>query len=302
MRKLVFQAIQEQLSGQKTKMDELIISVHNFLASLSSSSSCYVSDSHISLAGELKSAVVGLYSHWDSTNSRAVSSLASSELAVTKLNNIERDLVEFRKSLRVKQVQLSQKNPKKSKAVLRQLKGSPTISSLHDSGISEGSSGFLSDYGLPEALEHLARLKKMTRSLEKSLSPHDPTLVALSNILQDTTSELDDLQKMYLKQKPGSVGPSSPSGVSGPSGGVRKKSSKLSSRPGLGKEKPRGRGGRGGRSGGKFVRLAVTIQMMLVSLVFLSWLCQPQCCDNISAISSLSFSPHFNFVNGPPPI
>ena len=48
----MFQAIQEQLSGQKTKMDELIISVHNFLAELSSSSSSsYVSDCHISLSG-----------------------------------------------------------------------------------------------------------------------------------------------------------------------------------------------------------------------------------------------------------
>ena len=278
-------------------MDELVISVHNFLASLSSSSSsCWVSDCHISLAGELKSAVVGLYSHWDSTNSRALSSLASTEEAVTKLNNIERDLLQFRKSLRLKQLQLIEKNPKKTKQVLR-LKSSPNMKpSLHDSGISEGSSGFLSDYGLPEALEHLSRLKKMTRSLEKSLSPHDPTLLALSNILQDTTSELDDLQKMYLKQKPSSVGPSAPSG------GVRKKSSRNLSRSGPLKEKQRVRGGRGGRSGGKFVRLAVTIQVMLVSLVFLSWLCQPQCCDNISAISSLSFSPHFNFVNGPPPI
>ena len=74
---VVFQAIQEQLSGQKTKMDELILSVHNFLAELSSSS-C-VSDSHISLAGDLKTAVVSLYSHWDSTNSRAASSVASAE-------------------------------------------------------------------------------------------------------------------------------------------------------------------------------------------------------------------------------
>ena len=268
-------------------MDDLIISVHNFLAELSSSS--FVSDSHISLAGELKTAVVSLYSHWDSTNSRAVSSVANTEQAVTKLNNIERDLLEFRKSLRVKQLQLIQKNPKKSKPVLRNMKSSLN-NSQHDSGISEGSSGFLSDYGLPEALEHLSRLKKMTRSLEKSLSPHDPTLLALSNILKDTSSELDDLQKMYLKQKPSPVSP----GVL--SGGVRKKSRNHLSRAALGKEKQRG------SRGGKFVRLTVTIQMMLVSLVFLSWLCQPQCCDNISAISSLSFSPHFNFVNGPPPI
>ena len=281
-------------------MDDLIISVHNFLADLSSSSPCssYVSDCHISLAEELKSAVVGLYSHWDSTSSRASSSLATSELAVTKLNNIERDLLEFRKSLRVKQLELSQKIPRKTK-----LKSSRPEQSLADSGISEGSSGFLSEPGLPGAVEQLGRLREMTRSLENSpLSPHDPTLRALSDILHDTTTELDLLQEMYLKQRPRSVrsvSPPGPRGHRGPRGGVRKKSSRHLARPGLAghcKERPRG------GSGGRLVRVAATIQMILVSLVFLSWLCQPQCCDNISAISALSFSPHFNFVNGPPPI
>ena len=117
-------------------------------------------------------------------------------------------------------------------------------------------------------------------------------LLALSSILEDTSSELNDLQRMFLKEKPSPVLPTVARLPSRP----KKKSCKHLSRQGRGAEKQRGRGG------GRFVRLAVTIQLMLVSLVFLSWLSQPQCCDNISAISPLSFSPHFNFVNGPPPI
>ena len=258
-------------------MDQLIISLHTFLAELGSSSSAAVEDCHLAQAESLKTEVVGLYSHWDSCNSRAVSALAHTEQAVSKLQQIERDLLQFRTTLRSKQLQLLQKNPKKT--VLRNMKVSQN--SLHDSGISEGSSGFLSDYGLPSALEHLSKLKMMTRSLEKSLSPHDPTLLTLSSILNETSLELDDLQSLYLKQNTLSS--------------TRKKS---------GRHVGGGRG-EGGRlhkhpsRASKFWRVTVTIQMVLASLLFLSWVCQPQCCDNISAIS---FSPHFKFVNGPPPI
>jgi len=194
MRKLT--ALQDQLTGQKAKMDQLIISLHTFLAELGSSSSAAVEDCHLAQAESLKTEVVGLYSHWDSCNSRAVSALAHTEQAVSKLQQIERDLLQFRTTLRSTQLQLLQKNPKKT--VLRNMKVSQN--SLHDSGISEGSSGFLSDYGLPSALEHLSKLKMMTRSLEKSLSPHDPTLLTLSSILNETSLELDDLQSLYLKQ------------------------------------------------------------------------------------------------------
>ena len=258
-------------------MDQLIISLHNFLAELGSSSSSAVEESHLTQANLLKTEVVGLYSHWDSCNTRAMAATAQAEEAVAKLRLIERDVLELRRKLRAKQVQLVQKNPRRS--VLRKLKG--TENSLHDSGISEGSSGFLSDYGLPEALEHLSRLKTMTRSLERSLNPHDPTLLTLSNILKDTSLELDDLQKMYLKQKTS----------------VRKKSGKHLSRSvvtgSVTKEIHRPTRAR------KFFRVTMMIQMMLASLVLLSWLCRPQCCDNISAIS---FSPSFKFINGPPPI
>ena len=58
-------------------MDQLIISVHNFLAELSASS--YVDDCHLQLAEELKNDIVGLYSNWDGCSSKAKESLAKTE-------------------------------------------------------------------------------------------------------------------------------------------------------------------------------------------------------------------------------
>ena len=94
-------------------MDQLIISLHNFLAELGSSSSSAVEESHLTQANLLKTEVVGLYSHWDSCNTRAMAATAQAEEAVAKLRLIERDVLELRRKLRARQVQLVQKNPRK---------------------------------------------------------------------------------------------------------------------------------------------------------------------------------------------
>lgn len=262
-------------------MDQLIISVHNFLAEVGSSS--WVDDRHLALAEGLKDEVVALYSDWDAASRRVRVSLERTEESASKLAEIERELIEFRNSLRSKQLHLAQKSGTKK---LRGLKGGGGGSSSHDSGISDASSSLLSDYGLPEALEHLSRLQGMTRSLELTLSPRDPTLVSLTRILTDTSLELDDLQKMYLRQK-------TPAPV------VRKKTAR---RKMIGREKVRPSAYPVTKSSrlGKFARVTVSLQALLMSLLLLSWMCQPQCCDSISAISFSS--PTFKFVNGPPPI
>ena len=259
------------LTGQKAKMDQLIIAVHNFLADLGSSS--VVDDKHLELAEQLKNDIVSLYAQWDGCSSRAKDGLVKTEQAVIKLQEIERELLEFRKSLRAKQMQLLQKSPKKSR------KAAGSDYSSHDSGISDASSSVLSDYGLPEALDHLTKLQTMTRNLELTLSPHDPTLLSLSRVLNDTSLELDDLQNIYRKQKCSR----------------RRATKKMKS---VNKDKLRPLQTSPSRLG-KYTKITLTIQAMIMSLMFLSWLCQPQCCDNISAIS---FTPSLKFVNGPPPI
>ena len=186
------------------------------------------------------------------------------------------------------------------------LKNSGSISS-HDSGISDGSvmSDVFSDVALPEALEHLSRLQKMTKNLELTLSPHDPTIMALSRILNDTSLELDDIQKIYMKRK---------MKINLRRRGNSKKLQMKATKP----DRIRPNTGLktlgvtsinkvglfqgilfAGRLG-KFARVTLTIQALIMSLMFVTWLCQPQCCDNISAISFSS--PSFKYVNGPPPI
>ena len=101
----------DQLTGQKAKMDQLIISVHNFLAELGTSS--FVDDNHLQLAEQLKNDITYLYAHWDGCSSRARDSLVKTEEAVVKLHEIERELIEFRKSLRTKQMHLMHGTPRR---------------------------------------------------------------------------------------------------------------------------------------------------------------------------------------------
>jgi len=49
----------------------------------------------------------------------------------------------------------------------------------------------------------------------------------------------------------------------------------------------------------RVVRIGLAIQMVLMLVVVLSWLCQPTCCDSYN---SLSFTPQLRYIDGPPPI
>merc|ERR1712073_249018 len=50
----------------------------------------------------------------------------------------------------------------------------------------------------------------------------------------------------------------------------------------------------------RITRCCLGLNIMLLFLLFLSWVCQPTCCDTLTVISS--FSPQLQYVNGPPPI
>ena len=104
---LTSQAVHDELTSQRAKMDQLIISVHNFLSEVATSS-C-VDDRHLALAGELKDEVVALYSDWDAASGRVQVSLERTEQSAGKLAEIERELIQFRKSLRSKQLRLAER-------------------------------------------------------------------------------------------------------------------------------------------------------------------------------------------------
>ena len=227
-------------------------------------------EGHLAVAETLKNEVVSLMGHWDRCHNKAKTSLVKAEQTALKLQQIEKELLEFRKSLRLKQTNLGQKtNPR------RVAPKTSDYSSCHDSGISDGSS--LSDFGIPDALEHLSRLRDMTRNLETSLSPHDPTMMTITRVIHDTSLEIDDLQQLYMKQRQGARKP------------VKRGHAKKTAM-----NRDRLRPYRLSR----FSKITLGLQALLLSVLLLSWLCQPQCCDNISAISNFSFK----YVNGPPPI
>ena len=265
------QATIDQLTGHKARLDQMIVSVHNFLAELSSSS--HVEEAHISLAETLKNEVVELMSSWEQNMMRARQSLLRSEQTAVKLQEIEKELIEFRKSLRLKQMSMAQKSPSRKSSLNSSSKSSSNYSS-HDSGISDGSSS-LSDFGIPEALEHLSRLREMTRNLESSMSPHDPNIQTLSRIINDTSLEIDDLQQLHTRHKQG----------------VKRRTKRVQTKKPVNINRSRL---------GRLSRLTLTLQAVLMSLLLLSWVCQPQCCDSISAMSPSAFS--LKYVNGPPPI
>ena len=262
-----------------------MLRVHNFLADLGTSAGP-VEERHLQLADSLKDEVLGLYADWDAASARLRAALDTTEEAARQLRDIERELIEFRRSVRSKQLQLVTSSPQQRHGGSRQLrggggKGADRNFSSHDSGIStDAGSGVASDCGLPEALEQLARLRRMTARLEATLGPGDPSLASLAAILGDTSLELESLQRLHLQQRPPPR---------------RKSARSVPMKAASARAPPRRAAGRGRR----LVRLSLAVQAVLLSLVLVAWLAEPQCCDNISAIS---FSPSFKFVNGPPPI
>ena len=128
------------------------------------------------------------------------------------------------------------------------------------------------------------------RNLEAVLSPRSPSVQAMTRTLEATDKELSALQRTYLSLK-------SP----------RKKRSGRGVTSNLGvkqdRDRFRPRHGAGLGSGArrkKVAKYSLGVHVVLLLLLFLSWLCQPSCCEGFSAISP--FSPQLKYVNGPPPI
>lgn len=264
-----------KLTQQKAKLFQLNISVHNFLAELGTSS--LVDENHLNLAEELKEEVVNLYSLWDICHHQTAGSLSQTEEAIKKLHEFEHELLELRSALQTDSFLLKQRNRKK--CITQSVKNQ---GSSGDSGISDGSCGILSDYDLPEKHQRFSKLKLMAKSLEETLSPKAPALLMISKTLEATSNELNDLQKNYMSYKTNK----------------KKKKAKLNLGLKTDREKFRPKVTSSSRRR-RFAKITMTIQLLLMMVLFLTWLCQPRCCDSFSAIS---FSPQLKYVNGPPPI
>jgi len=281
-------AEQTQLEEQKSVLLSLSLGVHTFLADLSTSS--HVDTQHQALANQLKEEVVELYSLWDLCHHQTSGELSKIETCLQQLSQVQHELGELR-------AELTLENGAMLIKAARQEGKTENIS--EDSGWSSGWAS--EDCNLPGKEERLGRIRQMARGLQQVLSPRSESCQAVARSLEATAAELNALQKTFLSLKSGSRGRRK--------GGRTGQAAAVIGRRGE-KEKFRLRAASGGGFGGvassanarrrRIVRCCLGLNIMLLLLLFLSWVCQPTCCDTLTVISS--FSPQLQYVNGPPPI
>jgi hypothetical protein len=282
IRLTAIKAEQARLEEQKAVLLSISLSVHTFLADLSTSS--HIDTQHKTLASELKQEVVELYSLWDLCHHQTSGEFAKVEACLQQLSQVQLELGEFRAELTLETGAL---------LVRAARQGCKTENTSEDSGWSSGWAS--EDCNLPGKQERLGRICQMARGLQQVLSPRSESCQAVTRSLEATAAELSALQKTYLSLKSGSRG------VGRRKGG--KAGQAVLSRRGE-KEKLRARtavGACGNQARRRRItRCCLGLNIMLLILLFLSWVCQPTCCDTLTVISS--FSPHLQYVNGPPPI
>lgn len=285
----------EQLSNFKTRLFGLNLGVHNFLATLSCSQ--MVDENQVNLAIRLKEEVVEMYGLWDKAHHQNTQDINSAEEAMRKYNHFQEELQQLKRMLD-QDVHLIKKNCGR-----KPRRKSGKHSSSADSGISDSSGGF-SDADIPQREQHLIQLRILAKELEQEFSPGSPALEVISETLETTSSQLEDLQNTYQKYKKAQR--------------MKKRQDQLKKEKRheqLETEKKQNQLDETIDSEEvkeefekeywsffrkfKVGKVAAMMSCGFVCLVFMSWMSQPDCCE---AINNLSFTTQFRYVNGPPPI
>jgi len=283
VRLTAIKAEQARLEEQKAVLLSISLAVHTFLADLSTSS--HVDTQHKALANQLKQEVVELYSLWDLCHHQTSGEFSKVEACLQQLSQVQLELGELR-------AELSLENDALLVRAARQ--EGKTENTSEDSGWSSGWAS--EDCNLPGKQERLGRICQMARGLQQVLSPRSESCQAVTRSLEATAAELSALQKTYLSLKSGSRG------FCRRKGGKTEKAAAVLGRR-VDKDKLRARavaGACGNARRRRITRCCLGLNIMLLLLLFLSWVCQPTCCDTLTVISS--FSPQLQYVNGPPPI
>merc|ERR1719394_1407375 len=241
-------------------VDNLTMSVHNFLAELHATSGA---SKKFSSAGHLKEDVCDLYKLWDQAHHNTVGNITRTEDLLAKLRMFETEVVQLQTLL----------NQDKRKIRHRYRTGSTWSA---DSGISDDSGEWVTDSD-----ERLAKLKLIADSLRRNLPADSPSLQIIDRTLQSTSDQLEDLHRSYDKI-------------------VTKSKPKLKSmRSEVAKDdisKPcevvpttylvmRRK---------KVVKMALVMNFLLFITAIMCWLCQPSCCDNVNTMYLL---PKLTYVN-----
>jgi len=187
--------------------------------------------------------------------------ISATEETLIKFNEFETELISLKNSL--------------SKDAMR-VRGSDAPEGSCDSGISDASTE--NDFPLRE--QQLERLRFLAQNLEQSLDPRSKACSMISKTIETTSYQLKDLQISLQTLK---------------SAKLRTKS-KFGGRKVENRIRPKNAGNSRRR---RVTKMALTIHLIMMLIMFISWFTQPRCCDNIGSISMV---PQLKYVNGPPPI
>lgn len=203
----------------------------------------------------------GLYSLWERCHHLTSTNISATEETLIKFNEFETELISLKNSL--------------SKDAMR-VRGSDAPEGSCDSGISDASTE--NDFPLRE--QQLERLRFLAQNLEQSLDPRSKACSMISKTIETTSYQLKDLQISLQTLK---------------SAKLRTKS-KFGGRKVENRIRPKNAGNSRRR---RVTKMALTIHLIMMLIMFISWFTQPRCCDNIGSISMV---PQLKYVNGPPPI
>ena len=270
-----------QLCDFKSQLFNLNLSVHNFLAELHASTGRGRAGAKFSGAVHLKEEVAGLYRVWDQAHHATVAGIARAEDTIAKLRMFEAEAVQLR-------TLLAGDTRGRGTSGLRARAGGWS----GDSGISDADSA---DW-VTDSDERLAKLRLIAASLRRQLPPESASLQLIDRTLQSASAQLEDLH----------------GSLPGP-GLTNNNNNKTKLKPKLKRVKSEvasGGGGGGGEPGGAVVsrarggagrlgRVVGVVQLVLVLVAGLCWLCSPACCDQHNTMLLL---PQLTYVNGPPPI
>lgn len=205
---------------------------------------------------------VGVYSVWERVHHVTSLHLSSTEQTLAHLHQFETELFQLRTSLRKDAARVRSSGRREGSC---------------DSGISDAST----ENELPLREQQLERLRYLASSLEQSLDPRSKACSMITKTIETTSYQLKDLQISFQRLK---------------SSKQRGGKLKVGPRPDQNRFRQKSAGNPRRR---RVAKMALVVHLLMMLVMFISWMTQPRCCDNIA---SLSMVPQLKYVNGPPPI
>ncbi|KAK9889454.1 hypothetical protein WA026_004722 [Henosepilachna vigintioctopunctata] len=302
-----YEKLLADIQERKKKLLELNLSVHHFVV-----------ENKEYNASSLKNDISHLYCLWEGLHQKTTDRLSQLQPLLetwktleNRLDQLHGDLRSDEKTLRLldsalKGGTLSEQTAVYVRDVAKLLsetnaaKGCTipelfTEGSWSDSGISDEGS----EHEVGERERRLAAIRRLVRQLEVVLSPDSDARVQMASRLNSAEEELRELQKQCRSLIVRSATCTMPIVVPPPIG-VKNDAEEN-------EFKGKDGGGDPDHDSGitswfrRAVRASVPFQLVLVTILCIAWLLEPQCCDNMNNFA-WSLSPKLRYINGPPPI